>query len=434
MADTTNPDVLALDRQRAMAQMLLKQGMETPQGQMIGNRYVGAHPLQFLGGLAQQYLAQNELKDIDTKQIELAKRLREQEGTDLAKFSELQYGSQGQTGVPALIQQGPTQTGGNIPVQPAIPAIPGVAPDPMAAYQFAAKSQSPLVRSQLAEMLKGQKLGEGEVYQRYNPSTGKMEVTGQGAPKYHAPISIDTGNSTILLDPMTKQKIAEFPKAHQPVAGHVFEGENGPMLIDTRTGQAKPIMAGGQPLTGGKPLTETQGNATAFGIRMKESNAILNDLESKGVTNTGITRSVVSGVAGMTPFMGEKLQQGVSSAMNVLPGALGGPSGEQQQVKAARTNFITAVLRKESGASIPTTEYYNEDQKYFPQIGDSAETIKQKRHARETAIKAIEIQAGPGKKQIQQFEAPQTPMYATDGQTRIMSTDGGKTWQPAGAK
>ena len=434
MADTTNPDVLALDRQRAMAQMLLKQGMETPQGQMIGNRYVGAHPLQFLGGLAQQYLAQNELKDIDTKQIELAKRLREQEGTDLAKFSELQYGSQGQAGVPALIQQGPTQTGGNIPVQPAIPAIPGVAPDPMAAYQFAAKSQSPLVRSQLAEMLKGQKLGEGEVYQRYNPSTGKMEVTGQGAPKYHAPISIDTGNSTILLDPMTKQKIAEFPKAHQPVAGHVFEGENGPMLIDTRTGQAKPIMAGGQPLTGGKPLTETQGNATAFGIRMKESNAILNDLEDKGITNTGVTRSVVSGVAGMTPFMGEKLQQGVSSAMNVLPGALGGPSGEQQQVKAARTNFITAVLRKESGASIPTGEYYNEDQKYFPQIGDSQETIKQKRHARETAIKAIEIQAGPGKKQIQQFEAPQTPMYATDGKTRIMSTDGGKNWQPVGGK
>ena len=437
MADTTNPDVLALDRQRAMAQMLLKQGMETPQGQMIGNRYVGAHPLQFLGGLAQQYLAQNELKDIDTKQIELAKRLREQEGTDLAKFSELQYGSQGQAGVPELAQQGPTQTGGNIPVQPAIPAIPGVAPDPMAAYQFAAKSQSPLVRSQLAEMLKGQKLGEGEVYQRYNPSTGKMEVTGQGAPKYHAPISIDTGNSTILLDPITKQKIAEFPKAHQPVAGQVFEGENGPMLIDTRTGQAKLIMAGGQPLAGGKPLTESQGNATAFGIRMKESNSILNDLESKGVTNTGVTRSVVSGVAGMTPFMGEKLQQGVSSAMNALPGALGGPSAEQQQVDAARKNFVTAVLRKESGAAISPSEFYTESQKYFPQVGDSAEVIKQKSHARETAIKAMEIQAGTaGTKKIEQFgnKAPQAPMYATNGQTRIMSIDGGKTWQPAGAK
>ena len=52
----TNPDVLALERQKAMALALLKQGMEVPQGQMIGNRYVGAHPLQFLGGLAQQYV------------------------------------------------------------------------------------------------------------------------------------------------------------------------------------------------------------------------------------------------------------------------------------------------------------------------------------------------------------------------------------------
>ena len=435
--DYTNPEMIGLERQRALAKALLQQGMETPQGQMISNRYVPVNPLEFLGNLGQVYAGNKLSEQADAKQIEYAKKLREQEGIDLARFAELQYGSQGQAGVPELTQQGPTQMGGNIPVQPAMPAIPGVAADPMSAYQFAAKSQSPLVRAQLAEMLKGQKLGEGEVYQRYNPSTGKMEVTGQGAPKYHAPISIDTGNSTILLDPMTKQKIAEYPKAHQPVAGQIFEGENGPMLIDTRTGQAKPIMAGGQPLAGGKPLTESQGNATAFGIRMKESNSILNDLEKKGVTNTGVTRSVVSGVAGMTPFMGEKLQQGVSSAMNVLPGALGGPSAEQQQVDAARKNFVTAVLRKESGAAISPSEFYTESQKYFPQVGDSAEVIKQKSHARETAIKAMEIQAGTaGTKKIEQFgnQAPQTPMYATNGQTRIISIDGGKTWQPAGGK
>ena len=70
-------------------------------------------------------------------------------------------------------------------------------------------------------------------------------------------------------------------------------------------------------------------------------------------------------------------------------------------------------------------------------MGDSAEVIKQKSHARETAIKAMEIQAGTaGTKKIEQFgnKAPQAPMYATNGQTRIMSIDGGKTWQPAGAK
>jgi hypothetical protein len=38
--------------------------------------------------------------------------------------------------------------------------------------------------------------------------------------------------------------------------------------------------------------------------------------------------------------------------VNQLPGKLGGPSTEQQQVEQARRNFVNAVLRVESGASI----------------------------------------------------------------------------------
>jgi hypothetical protein len=157
---------------------------------------------------------------------------------------------------------------------------------------------------------------------------------------------------------------------------------------------------------GGGKLTDTQGNATAFGVRMKESNQLLNDLEKKGITNTGIVRSTIAGTAGMTPFIGEKLQQGVHAGMNVLPSALGGPSAEQQQVDAARRNFVTAVLRKESGAAISPSEFYNESQKYFPQPGDSDAVIAQKRHARDTAIKAMEIQAGPGKRFIEETNLP----------------------------
>jgi hypothetical protein len=165
--------------------------------------------------------------------------------------------------------------------------------------------------------------------------------------------------------------------------------------------------------SGGK-LTESQGNATAFGMRMKESNQLINELEKKGVTNTGVVRSTLGGIVGMTPFVGEKMQQGVQSGMNVLPGALGGPSPEQQQVDAARKNFITAVLRKESGAAISPTEFYTEAQKYFPQPGDSDAVIKQKQNARETAIRAMEIQAGPGKRQIEQFGAPKKVVNYND--------------------
>jgi hypothetical protein len=143
-----------------------------------------------------------------------------------------------------------------------------------------------------------------------------------------------------------------------------------------------------------KPLTETQSNATAFGMRMLDSNQILNALEDKGVTDTGIIRSAVSGTVGLAPFIGEKLEEKTSAAMNVLPGFLGGPSAEQQQVDQARRNFITANLRKESGAAISPAEFETEEKKYFPQIGDAPPVIKQKREARELAIRAMNIQSG----------------------------------------
>jgi len=147
---------------------------------------------------------------------------------------------------------------------------------------------------------------------------------------------------------------------------------------------------------------------------MKESNQLLNNLEKQGVKDTGIVRSTVGGIVGMTPFVGEKMQQGVQSAMNVLPSGLGGPNAQQQETDAARKNFVTAVLRKESGAAISPSEFYTESQKYFPQPGDADSVIKQKQHARETAIKAMEIQAGPGKRQIEQMGAPKKVVNFND--------------------
>jgi hypothetical protein len=155
---------------------------------------------------------------------------------------------------------------------------------------------------------------------------------------------------------------------------------------------------------GTKPLTETQSNSVAFGARAVESNRLATDLENRGFTNIGKTRTVAGGIVGTAPIVGEKLEQGIKSAFNVLPEFVGGPSPEQQQVDQARRNFITAVLRKESGAVISPKEYSDEERKYFPQLGDSQEVIKQKQDARKLAIQALEAQAGPqGAKQISQI-------------------------------
>jgi len=397
-----SPEVVGLERQRRLADLLTSQAFQSPQGQMISGQYVKPAITQQIQPLLGALLGSSMNKSLDEKQVQLAAALRGKQAQDIQTYAELQK------------------------------------TDPSAALRFAISSDNPTLRTLAQDELKGMKLSEGDVFTRPSLSGGVTEF--KGGAKYHPIQTIDLGTKGVMvIDPNTGTRTM-MEKGREAHAGQVLETENGPMLIDTRTGQARPIMSGGQPVAGGKPLTESQGNATAFGMRMKESNAILNDLEKKGVTNTGIARSVVSGVAGMTPFMGEKLQQGVSSAMNALPSALGGPSGEQQQVDAARKNFVTAVLRKESGAAISPSEFYTESQKYFPQIGDTDAVLRQKQHARETAIKAMEIQAGSaGTKKIEQFgnqafQASQAPMFATNGQVRIMSTDGGKTWQAAGGK
>jgi len=159
-------------------------------------------------------------------------------------------------------------------------------------------------------------------------------------------------------------------------------------VLDQQAPATAPVA--GTPLRGkGTAMTESQSNATAYGMRMKEANAILDDLSKKGVLKGALLEGV--------PLVGESLGK-------VLPSVLGGTSAAQQQVNQAKSNFITAVLRKESGAVISDSEFDREDKKYFPQVNDSPAVIKQKENARKLAIKAIEVQAGPGAKSIQQLQ------------------------------
>ena len=126
-------------------------------------------------------------------------------------------------------------------------------------------------------------------------------------------------------------------------------------------------------------------------MRMQSANDILDKLAKEtDLLGQNIVRPAV--VAGV-PYVGESLAQN-------LPSFLGGSSGKQQQVQQAKTNFITAVLRKESGAAIGKDEFTTEDKKYFPQPNDSDAVIKQKENARKLAIQAMRIQAGPGAKNI----------------------------------
>jgi hypothetical protein len=200
------------------------------------------------------------------------------------------------------------------------------------------------------------------------------------------------------------------------------EGEAGPVAFNPKSGVAAPVMTpAGTPLLGGKPLTESQGKSTGFASRAGEADQILNTVGQGGE----IKPSLIKAGAEAIPLIGGAL----GTAANIIA-----PSGPQQQVEQAQRNFVNAVLRQESGASISASEFANAQRQYFPQVGDSPEVIKQKAANRQTSINALKVQAGPGMQRMPQQATATAPMRAKNAQTgaEIVSIDGGVTWQPAG--
>ena len=398
MFNPQNPDILELSRQRKMADLLTSQGMQTPQGQTVaGGIYVPPNPMEYLSKLFSTYAGTKANEALDTKELALAQKLRELGATETQGILSTLRG----TPEVATELAGPAYQG----VAPTA-VMPAKAGDANAALAQALMGQSPQAQRlipSLIEQANPKPIPEQIKY--------KMAIDGgyKGSFNDFMNQMSEADKARIAID---KQRLGlEAANQNKP---QLVETENGPMLVNLRTGQAQPIMAGGQPIAGGKPLTESQGNSTGFGIRAKEANQIAKDLENKGIKVPGTTSTVVSGIAGMTPFVGDKYAESAKSLFNVLPEFAGGLSPEQQQNAQARKNFVSAVLRKESGAAISPQEYSNEERKYFPQLGDSDAVIKQKQSARDSAIKALEMQAGPGARFIREAGAPKKVVNFND--------------------
>lgn len=77
------PEVQGLNRQQQMAQMLMQQAFQQPQGQMISGRYVAPGFLQQLQPLAAAYIGSKGMEAAENKQLELAKAVREIGGKEV---------------------------------------------------------------------------------------------------------------------------------------------------------------------------------------------------------------------------------------------------------------------------------------------------------------------------------------------------------------
>lgn len=157
--------------------------------------------------------------------------------------------------------------------------------------------------------------------------------------------------------------------------GKPFEvtGPDGtPVLVQQdKQGNLNRVEGFGPKAGAGKALTEGQSKAVLFGARMESANKIMADLAAKGAD---------------TARIGANTGFGVGSIVNATG------SDDQQGLNQAQRDFVNAVLRRESGASISPAEFESAQKQYFPQVGEGAAVKKQKENARAIAIRGMQAE------------------------------------------
>jgi hypothetical protein len=181
-------------------------------------------------------------------------------------------------------------------------------------------------------------------------------------------LGVSQGN--LALARQREGREAQAPKG-------TYDSDRG-LIVDPRTGETKPVTAGGAPIGPKerpvKPMNDAQSKAALFGSRMEASNKVLESLATEGTT---------------TSIPGARAGFGVGPTLNVLS------SSKQQQLNQAKRDFVNAVLRRESGAVISDAEFDNAEKQYFPQVGDGDAVKKQKADNRAIAIRGVQAEVPP---------------------------------------
>lgn len=263
-------------------------------------------------------------------------------------------------------------------------------------------------------------------YQR----TGNLNALASVDPKYALELNQMRSRENIAnqrLNMLGQRQAARTNAGGRPV----WDGKRGVFVLppSAQNPNGSVVTPGGVPALAKeeKALTEAQGNATGFGIRAALAADNIADLEESGTF--GRMENVSSGTReslNRIPVIG-------TAAGNILGGLSNSlVTAPQQKYAQSKGDFIRAVLRKESGATISNEETDNADRQYFPVFGDSSDVIKQKALNRRTALESLKIQAGPGAKNIpasRRNSSEASPAGVDEKLWAVMTPEERKLWQ-----
>jgi hypothetical protein len=198
-----------------------------------------------------------------------------------------------------------------------------------------------------------------------NMKQGTNEITQQWNPDTKSWVEIARG-------PAFKQDEDKAPSGFgfvRDVKGNKqFDANGNPLLTNLTGGPADKSL---------NP-TKEQSDAYTYSTRMESADKILNNLE--GQYDPLIISAKVSPITSNIP--------GAQNAINYKM------SANDQKAEQAQRNFLTAVLRRESGAAISPSEFEMGNIQYFQQPNDKPENIKQKAANRREAIEGLKKASG----------------------------------------
>jgi len=317
---------------------------------------------------------------------------------------------------PALIQTTPgqperretfaTETGDYTRVTPgtpstyninmgALPALAALGPEGIEYATNLAKFQDTLAPKTSIQKIYDAQGREQTI--RYNERTG--EYTPLGGAKAEPFVQVDRGNVIELRRPTTGEVVGSVTKGAAPVAPSYTMTETG-QILDSRSGRLlQPRDEQGNPITVdlAAKSSEDEKKSAGFYLRMKDAtntfNSPVTDAQGKPVLKDG--KPVLLKDAAEKPELFAEVIGGI------IPNWMGGQAAQnfatsalRQRYQQAQENWVTANLRPESGAVIGPEEMAKEIRKYFPQVGDAPETVRQKEESRKVTEDAVRRRAG----------------------------------------
>lgn len=166
-----------------------------------------------------------------------------------------------------------------------------------------------------------------------------------------------------------------------------------------------------------KPPTEEQSKARTFYKRMEGATKVFTkpatDASGKPILDANGNPLTIEQVAGK-PEVGAEVAGALPFVGKVAKRSLESPN--RQLYRQAQENWVTANLRKESGAVIGAEEMQNEIVKYFPQLGEGPEVIAQKADARRIAEEGMKSNANfPAERKAEEKASAQTRRVVRTG-------------------